>query len=231
MATRYYNTTTGKWINRDPIEETGGVNVYGFVGNDGINTLDILGLYEGGADKPDNNGKKKKCKKGKDDEDDDDEADDDNGGGGGGGGKKKGGKRRRGGGGGDSFSDRIKKLVELYEDIEVDSEMPGLGLFPDMPSYMKGIKDPIEARKKAAESAKTPQDAKDAVRQWEKGTRRRGSSVSKNKGFKTKSTKMGLLLDPADMDAIIKTLRENFDAFKNLETFEETFNRTTNKNE
>jgi RHS repeat-associated protein len=47
---RYYNTTTGKWINRDPIEETGGVNVYGFVGNNGINTLDILGLYEGGGD-------------------------------------------------------------------------------------------------------------------------------------------------------------------------------------
>jgi RHS repeat-associated protein len=45
---RYYNTTTGKWINRDPIEETGGVNVYGFVGNDGINILDILGNYPTG---------------------------------------------------------------------------------------------------------------------------------------------------------------------------------------
>jgi RHS repeat-associated protein len=43
---RYYNTTTGKWINRDPIEETGGVNVYGFVGNDGVNTLDYLGNRE-----------------------------------------------------------------------------------------------------------------------------------------------------------------------------------------
>jgi hypothetical protein len=34
----------GRWINRDPIEEDGGVNIYGFVGNDGVNRWDELGL-------------------------------------------------------------------------------------------------------------------------------------------------------------------------------------------
>ncbi len=41
---RYYDADMGRWINRDPIEERGGVNVYGFVGNDGVNKGDRLGL-------------------------------------------------------------------------------------------------------------------------------------------------------------------------------------------
>jgi len=41
---RYYNPSTGRFINRDPIEEQGGVNLYGFVGNDGINAVDPFGL-------------------------------------------------------------------------------------------------------------------------------------------------------------------------------------------
>jgi RHS repeat-associated protein len=40
---RYYNPLTGRWLNRDLIEESGGVNLYGFVGNDSINQLDLLG--------------------------------------------------------------------------------------------------------------------------------------------------------------------------------------------
>ena len=32
------------WPSRDPIGERGGVNLYGFVGNDGVNKLDIMGL-------------------------------------------------------------------------------------------------------------------------------------------------------------------------------------------
>ena len=32
------------WPSRDPIEERGGVNLYGFVENDGVNQWDILGL-------------------------------------------------------------------------------------------------------------------------------------------------------------------------------------------
>ena len=41
---RYYHPNLGRWINRDPIEESGGMNVYGFVGNDGVNANDFLGL-------------------------------------------------------------------------------------------------------------------------------------------------------------------------------------------
>jgi len=32
------------WPSRDPIEEDGGVNLYGFVGNDGVNSWDYLGM-------------------------------------------------------------------------------------------------------------------------------------------------------------------------------------------
>ncbi|PLX40040.1 MAG: hypothetical protein C0608_10075 [Deltaproteobacteria bacterium] len=40
---RYYSPELGRWINRDPIEEEGGLNLYGFVGNDPINAYDLLG--------------------------------------------------------------------------------------------------------------------------------------------------------------------------------------------
>ena len=40
---RYYDPQTGKWPSRDPIEEEGGVNLYEFVGNDGVNKWDYLG--------------------------------------------------------------------------------------------------------------------------------------------------------------------------------------------
>jgi hypothetical protein len=41
---RWYDPLTGRWPSRDPIEERGGVNLYGFVGNDGTNGWDFLGL-------------------------------------------------------------------------------------------------------------------------------------------------------------------------------------------
>lgn len=41
---RYYSAETGRWLSRDPIEERGGVNLYGFIGNDGVNKVDVLGL-------------------------------------------------------------------------------------------------------------------------------------------------------------------------------------------
>jgi len=41
---RFYVPMLGGWINRDPIEEDGGVNLYGFVSNDGINSSDYLGM-------------------------------------------------------------------------------------------------------------------------------------------------------------------------------------------
>jgi RHS repeat-associated protein len=34
----------GKWLSRDPIEEKGGANLYGFVGNDPVNRWDMLGM-------------------------------------------------------------------------------------------------------------------------------------------------------------------------------------------
>jgi RHS repeat-associated protein len=41
---RYYDPVTGRWPSRDPIEEEGGINLYGFVGNDAVNGWDYLGL-------------------------------------------------------------------------------------------------------------------------------------------------------------------------------------------
>ena len=41
---RYYDPMTGRWPSRDPIGERGGINLYGFVGNDAVNGLDVLGL-------------------------------------------------------------------------------------------------------------------------------------------------------------------------------------------
>lgn len=43
---RYYSTSLGRWINRDPEEEEGGFNMYVFSNNDGINSFDILGLWK-----------------------------------------------------------------------------------------------------------------------------------------------------------------------------------------
>ena len=41
---RFYSPAMGRWINRDPIEEAGGINLYGFVGNSPNNRVDALGL-------------------------------------------------------------------------------------------------------------------------------------------------------------------------------------------
>ncbi|MFC7339625.1 RHS repeat-associated core domain-containing protein [Haloferula chungangensis] len=41
---RYYDPMAGRWPSRDPIEEQGGVNLYGFVGNNGVNGVDLTGL-------------------------------------------------------------------------------------------------------------------------------------------------------------------------------------------
>jgi RHS repeat-associated protein len=40
---RYYNPSTGRWLSRDPVEEGGGLNVYGFVENDPVLNIDLLG--------------------------------------------------------------------------------------------------------------------------------------------------------------------------------------------
>jgi RHS repeat-associated protein len=42
---RYYQPETGRWLSRDPIGERGGVNLYGFVKNNGVSRIDYLGLF------------------------------------------------------------------------------------------------------------------------------------------------------------------------------------------
>jgi uncharacterized protein RhaS with RHS repeats len=49
---RYYDPVTGRWPSRDPIEEEGGENLYGFVGNDGVNYWDVLGQDSQGNEAP-----------------------------------------------------------------------------------------------------------------------------------------------------------------------------------
>ncbi len=41
---RAYDPETGRWLSRDPIGENGGINLYGYVGNNPINLWDPLGL-------------------------------------------------------------------------------------------------------------------------------------------------------------------------------------------
>ena len=50
----HYETASGRsnWPNRDPIAEQGGLNLYGFLLNDGINLIDIAGLLGWGPKGP-----------------------------------------------------------------------------------------------------------------------------------------------------------------------------------
>ena len=48
-AYRYYDPLSGRWPSRDPIGENGGINLYGFVENDGVNKWDNLGEAPGGG--------------------------------------------------------------------------------------------------------------------------------------------------------------------------------------
>jgi RHS repeat-associated protein len=41
---RYYSPQLGRWASRDPMEEDGGLLLYGFVINDPINEMDLIGL-------------------------------------------------------------------------------------------------------------------------------------------------------------------------------------------
>jgi RHS repeat-associated protein len=41
---RLYHNDLGRWISRDPIRENGGLNLYGYVGDNSVNRTDFLGL-------------------------------------------------------------------------------------------------------------------------------------------------------------------------------------------
>jgi RHS repeat-associated protein len=41
---RFYDPQTGRWLSRDPIEEEGGFNLYGYVGGNPVSFVDPLGL-------------------------------------------------------------------------------------------------------------------------------------------------------------------------------------------
>lgn len=43
---RFYNPNTGRWLNRDPLGEAGGLNLYRACNNDLVGGIDELGLYE-----------------------------------------------------------------------------------------------------------------------------------------------------------------------------------------
>jgi RHS repeat-associated protein len=43
---REYSVSLGRWISRDPLGERGGINLYGYVGNDPMGRIDPLGLWQ-----------------------------------------------------------------------------------------------------------------------------------------------------------------------------------------
>jgi hypothetical protein len=48
-AQAFYNPSTGRWLSRDPIAESGGLDLYGLVANNGINIIDPLGQHGTGG--------------------------------------------------------------------------------------------------------------------------------------------------------------------------------------
>lgn len=46
FGNRFLDTRNTRWINRDPIEEAGGVNLYAFVNNDPVNSWDYMGFFD-----------------------------------------------------------------------------------------------------------------------------------------------------------------------------------------
>ena len=43
---RAYDPSTGRWLNRDPIQERGGLNLYAYVNNNPVDRKDTLGLSD-----------------------------------------------------------------------------------------------------------------------------------------------------------------------------------------
>ena len=49
---RVYSSGLGRWLNRDPIGEVGGMNIYGFCSNDPIGQIDLFGMKKRSAVAP-----------------------------------------------------------------------------------------------------------------------------------------------------------------------------------
>ena len=49
---RWYDAMTGRWLSKDPIGLSGGLNLYAFCGNDPVNKIDSLGLFSDGNKRP-----------------------------------------------------------------------------------------------------------------------------------------------------------------------------------
>ena len=49
---RWYDPATGRWLSKDPIDISGGLNLYAFCGNDPVNSVDPWGLREEDAISP-----------------------------------------------------------------------------------------------------------------------------------------------------------------------------------
>ncbi len=47
LANRYYDSSTGRFLTRDPISYGGGINLYAYTGNNTVNLADPLGLQGG----------------------------------------------------------------------------------------------------------------------------------------------------------------------------------------
>jgi len=46
---RYLDPSTGRWPSRDPVQEKGGANIYGFVDNNALSEVDVIGLARIGS--------------------------------------------------------------------------------------------------------------------------------------------------------------------------------------
>jgi len=46
---RYYISATGRWLNRDPMSENWGLNLYCMLDGDSVNGVDVLGLFKPGV--------------------------------------------------------------------------------------------------------------------------------------------------------------------------------------
>ena len=60
---RFYCPNLGRWLNRDPIGERGGLNLYAFVFNSPVHVIDFLGLAPGdiGVPRPGSGGRGQNC--------------------------------------------------------------------------------------------------------------------------------------------------------------------------